>query len=159
MLCHALLCYTMLYYAILCYAITMLYYAMLLLCYIMLYYYYAMLCYTITMLCHAILCYALLHKTVTVIRSFSVMQKFSGSLEAMIRSANGDAWSLVEVVAGNFSSYRDVTSYNGQAVSLLKRAQLIVSDLSHVLGGRSFGALSGIEKLTMFADYRVPQVR
>ena len=134
----------------------MLCHAILLLCYAMLYYYYAMPCYTITMLYYAILCYTTqdYHYNSTL----SVTQKFSGSLEAMIRSANSDAWSLVEAVAGNFSSYRDVTSYNGQAVSLLKRAQLFVSDLSHVLGGRSFGALSGIEKLTMFADYRVPQV-
>ena len=122
----------------------MLCHAILLLCYAMLYYYYAILCYT-TQDYHCNL-------------TLSVTQKFSGSLEAMIQSANSDAWSLVEAVAGNFSSYRDVTSYNGQAVSLLKRAQLFVSDLSHVLGGRSFGALSGIEQLTMFADYRVPQV-
>lgn len=87
-----------------------------------------------------------------------LLQKFSGSLEAMIQSANGDAWSLVEVVASSFTSYHDVTSYKGQTVSFLKRAQLFVSDLCHELGGKGFGALSGIEKLTMFADYRVPQV-
>lgn len=96
--------------------------------------------------------YTILHKTL------SVLQKFSGSLEAMIRSANGNAWSLVEVVASSFASYRDVTSYNRQSVSFLKRAQLFASDLCHVLGGRSFSALKGIDKLTMFADYRVPQV-
>lgn len=96
--------------------------------------------------------YTILHKTL------SVLQKFSGSLEAMIRLANGDAWSLVEVVASSFASYRDITSYNRQSVSFLKRAQLFASDLCHVLGGRSFSALEGIDKLTMFADYRVPQV-
>ena len=75
-----------------------------------------------------------------------------------MQSANGDAWSLVEVVAGSFPSYRDVASYQGQPMSFLKRAQIVVSDLYHVLGGKGIGALSGIEKLTMFADYRVPQV-
>lgn len=88
-----------------------------------------------------------------------LLQKFSGSLEAMVQSANGDAWSLVEVVAGSFPSYLDVASYEGQSVSFLKRAQIFVSDLYHVLSGKGIGALGGIEYLTMFADYRVPQVR
>lgn len=40
----------------------------------------------------------------------------------------------------------------------LKRAQILVADVWAAFGGASYGAFYDIDKLTMFADYRVPQI-
>ena len=79
-------------------------------------------------------------------------------MEKLVSSANNEAWRLVEIVADSFPSYRDVIMYKGRTISMLKRAQIFVSDLWFMFQGKSFGDLKGLEKLTMFADYRVPQV-
>lgn len=41
---------------------------------------------------------------------------------------------------------------------LLKRAQICVADLWAAFEGEGFGEFDDIDKITMFADYRVPQI-
>ena len=53
-----------------------------------------------------------------------------------------------------FEGFRDVSVYKGFEVSLLKRAQILVSDLY----GAGAWHFSDMEELTMFPDYQVPQV-
>lgn len=43
-------------------------------------------------------------------------------------------------------------------IRILKRAQILVADLWACFEGESFGAFRDIDKITMFADYRVPQI-
>ena len=43
-------------------------------------------------------------------------------------------------------------------VRLYKRAQILVSDLHGIYAGRGLGAFSDLERLTAFADYKIPQV-
>jgi hypothetical protein len=43
-------------------------------------------------------------------------------------------------------------------VKLLKRAQILVADLWACFEGKSYGEFRDIDKITMFADYRVPQI-
>ncbi len=43
-------------------------------------------------------------------------------------------------------------------MKLYKRAQILVADLWAAFRGRSYGAFVDIDSITMFADYRVPQV-
>jgi hypothetical protein len=43
-------------------------------------------------------------------------------------------------------------------VRFLKRAQICVADLWAAFDGESFGQFDDIDKITMFADYRVPQI-
>jgi hypothetical protein len=57
----------------------------------------------------------------------------------------------------NFDSFRDVSRYQGQPVYLLKRAQICALDLSVAWNTHDHDALDGLEELTAFADYRVPQ--
>jgi hypothetical protein len=43
-------------------------------------------------------------------------------------------------------------------VRFLKRAQILVADLWAAFDGASYGEFHDIDKITMFADYRVPQI-
>jgi hypothetical protein len=47
---------------------------------------------------------------------------------------------------------------NRKSVRLLKRAQICVADIWAAFDGESFGVFRDIDKITMFADYRVPQI-
>lgn len=40
----------------------------------------------------------------------------------------------------------------------MKRAQILVADIWACFQGRDFGEFHDIDKITMFADYRVPQI-
>jgi len=83
-----------------------------------------------------------------------LLERFGGSFAALLNAAEGSAERLVELLAG-LSSFRDVSSYKGFEVPLLKRAQISAADLSLALGEGSFGDL---ERLTVFADCTVPHV-
>jgi hypothetical protein len=39
-----------------------------------------------------------------------------------------------------------------------KRAQIFVADLYHAFAGKGWGAFKDVERLTAFADYKLPQV-
>jgi hypothetical protein len=41
---------------------------------------------------------------------------------------------------------------------LYKRAQILVADVWSCFQGKGLGAFADIDKITMFADYRVPQM-
>jgi hypothetical protein len=78
----------------------------------------------------------------------------------LVREAGGSAARLIERVLELFPSYRDTASHPGVAgkVCIYKRAQILVADLWGCFGGRGLGAFDDIGELTMFADYRVPQI-
>ncbi|KAF8644680.1 hypothetical protein AX16_008340 [Volvariella volvacea WC 439] len=96
---------------------------------------------------------------------------YQGFLEAFQRryDGNGTALDLVKMVAETFPSFRDEVVYAGRKVCLWKRTQILVAEtwaafyppptyppLPHPI----FPGPSGpcIHDLTMFADYRVPQI-
>lgn len=91
-----------------------------------------------------------------------LLEKYNGSVLEMIKDAKGSAVSLVEIVRSNLSSYRDQCEYKGRTVYILKRAQIFAADLHYAfLGDNCIDArhcvFNDIDKITMFADYRVPQ--
>ena len=86
-----------------------------------------------------------------------VGEKFSGSLIRMIESADKSADKLVEILS-ELISFRDESSYKGITVPFYKRAQLAVSALAWSLEGKGLGFFKDIERLTVFADNRIPQV-
>ncbi len=47
---------------------------------------------------------------------------------------------------------------NRKSVRFLKRAQIVVADLWACFDGAGYGEFYDIDKITMFADYRVPQI-
>ncbi|KAJ8735232.1 hypothetical protein PYW07_006852 [Mythimna separata] len=87
-----------------------------------------------------------------------LLDKYNGTFETCVKEANKSAVKLLEIIVENFPCFRDEATYKGQKVALYKRAQILVADLWNFFGGKGLGHFTDIEQLTMFADYRVPQV-
>lgn len=83
--------------------------------------------------------------------------KFSGSFVPCLESCNYSAQKLLNIILDNFDCYHDISEIQGQRVAILKRAQILVSDLWALFEGKGLGRFDDIESLSMFADYRVPQ--
>ncbi|XP_003475121.1 queuosine 5'-phosphate N-glycosylase/hydrolase [Cavia porcellus] len=87
-----------------------------------------------------------------------LLEKFGGSFLTCVRKSERSAQKLLHLIVENFPSYRDVTQFEGKRVAFYKRAQILVADTWSVLGGRGDGCFPDIASITMFADYRLPQV-
>lgn len=83
---------------------------------------------------------------------------FAGSLPALLAQANNSAAALVNMLAAHFSCFRDEVRHEGQKVRFLKRAQIFAADLWAAFDGEGYGRFGDVDKITMFADYRVPQM-
>ncbi|KAJ7653482.1 hypothetical protein B0H17DRAFT_1100696 [Mycena rosella] len=115
----------------------------------------------------------LLSQRIAVMREvgFVLCHGFGGSFQSFLdefqRQYNGEgtALALVQMVTTTFPSFRDEVYLDGRKVCLWKRAQILVAETwaafyppapqtAHPL----FPAGPAIHQLTMFADYRVPQI-
>ncbi len=78
----------------------------------------------------------------------------------LISAADGSAAALVNLLARDFPAFRDEHPFEGRRkpIRILKRAQIFVADVWACFEGQSFGEFRDIDKITMFADYRVPQM-
>ncbi|BDD62247.1 hypothetical protein MPDQ_002850 [Monascus purpureus] len=85
-------------------------------------------------------------------------EEFDGSFVNCIYDANHSSAVLVNLLADRFPCFRDEATFNGRKVRFYKRAQILVADLWACFDGQSYGEFSDIEKITMFADYRIPQI-
>uniref|UniRef100_A0A915DHA5 Queuosine 5'-phosphate N-glycosylase/hydrolase n=1 Tax=Ditylenchus dipsaci TaxID=166011 RepID=A0A915DHA5_9BILA len=103
----------------------------------------------------------LLEERCTAIRQAGkiLSEKFDGSFYNCVLQCNQNAQSLLKLIVENFESFRDFANFKNQRVSLLKRAQILVSDIHGCLRSKAnpAGDFNDIGSLTMFADYRVPQ--
>ncbi|KAG8558864.1 hypothetical protein GDO81_017167 [Engystomops pustulosus] len=86
-----------------------------------------------------------------------LMEKFGGSFLNCVKMSERSAAKLMQLVVENFPSYRDEAVFQGKKVAFYKRAQILVGDTWAVLEGKNEGSFHDIQKITMFADYRVPQ--
>lgn len=86
------------------------------------------------------------------------LQEFGGSFANCIDSVDHSAAGLVNLLAENFACFRDETVFHGKRVRLYKRAQILVADIWACFNGEDFGEFHDIDKITMFADYRIPQI-
>ena len=87
-----------------------------------------------------------------------LMERYGGQMARVIEAAGYEAEALALLLAREFSSFADIAEWNDQPVPFLKRAQICVADLQTTFGGQSWGAIRGIERLTAFADYKLPQM-
>ncbi|KAJ2940720.1 hypothetical protein O0L34_g14831 [Tuta absoluta] len=87
-----------------------------------------------------------------------LLKKYSGTFQTCLKEADKSAVKLLNILVENFPSFRDEATFKGKQVSLYKRAQILVADLWNFFGGKGWGEFGDIEQLTMFADYRIPQV-
>ncbi|KAH6851089.1 hypothetical protein B0I37DRAFT_128146 [Chaetomium sp. MPI-CAGE-AT-0009] len=78
----------------------------------------------------------------------------------LVDAANGSAAGLVNLLARDFKCFRDEHPFEGRRkpIRFLKRAQILVADLWACFEGEDYGEFRDIDKITMFADYRVPQI-
>lgn len=79
---------------------------------------------------------------------------------AQIIESNPDksAMTLVNTVASLFPSFKDEAEYKGKNIHIYKRAQILIADIWACFDGESYGEFKDIDHVTMFADYRVPQI-
>jgi hypothetical protein len=87
-----------------------------------------------------------------------LLERFGGQFSHLIEQSGQSAVALTLALAEHFSSFRDVASYAGREVRFFKRAQICVADLHGAFGGQSWGAFNDLDALTIFADYKLPQV-
>ena len=84
-----------------------------------------------------------------------------GSFLPLLLSCEGSGQRLVSAVLDLFPSFRDEARSAHdptRQVCFYKRAQILVADLWNHFGGEGPGQFHDIGDLTMFPDYRVPQV-
>ena len=86
-----------------------------------------------------------------------LMDGFGDGFTNAVEEAGGHARRLAHLLAERFPSFRDLASYEGQPVAFLKRAQICAADLHHLWSRCGFAGLTGMDELTVFADYRLPQ--
>ena len=102
---------------------------------------------------------------------FGLRERHGGSALRMIESADRSADKLVDVLTSNFRGFRDESvDALGRQVCFYKRAQIAVGDLWAALGPGNNGRrrkgmprsdvcdFTDLDRLTMFADYRIPQL-
>jgi hypothetical protein len=87
-----------------------------------------------------------------------LLSNYEGKAHKLVESARGSAVGLAELLANNFSSFRDVAAYQGRKVYFYKRAQIFATDLHAAFGSKGWGRFEDLDELTAFADYKLPQV-
>ena len=101
---------------------------------------------------------------------------FNGLAINFVEQANNSATRLVDLIVQYLPGFRDHGIYNGKQVFFYKRAQILVGDLWAAFGRQTNFTINSekesiinnnnnnkcnfpdISELTMFADYRVPQL-
>lgn len=85
-------------------------------------------------------------------------ESYSGQTAELIHRADRSATRLALLLAEGFSSFNDVSLWRGREARFYKRAQIFVADVSGSFGGKGLGEFTDFDRLTAFADYKVPQV-
>lgn len=86
-----------------------------------------------------------------------LIERFEGSFERLVESAEQSAEKLVQILA-TMPFYRDVQQYGDLEVPFYKRAQLTAADLALAFGHEGPGLFGDLDRLTIFADNLVPHV-
>jgi len=87
-----------------------------------------------------------------------LLDRFGGQFVNVIDGAQSHAARIADVIADAFPSFCDVAQHSGAPVSFLKRAQICVADIHRTFRGNGLDGLCGLLQLTVFADYRLPQL-
>jgi hypothetical protein len=88
----------------------------------------------------------------------ALLGEYNGKASELVASAGESAIALVRILYRRLSSFRDVAKYRGHQVPFYKRAQILAADLNGAFQGRKWGRFNDMDKLTAFADYKLPQV-
>ena len=85
-------------------------------------------------------------------------QEYGGDACTLVEAADKSALKLARLLAEKFSSFRDIAGYRGEQVFFFKRAQIFPADLHGAFNGKEWGCFGDMDRLTAFADYKLPQV-
>ncbi|KAJ1518728.1 hypothetical protein HMI54_009555 [Coelomomyces lativittatus] len=83
---------------------------------------------------------------------------FDGLFSNLLKQSSGSCQTFIELVLQHFPSFRDVSDYCGEKVYFYKRAQILAADLYHLYLHNHQILFHDIDQLTIFADYRLPQI-
>jgi len=84
--------------------------------------------------------------------------EFNGKAHHLVESAGRSTIRLARLLAEKLPSFRDVAEYGGDQVFFYKRAQIFAADLYGTFRGKDWGDFTDMDRLTAFADYKLPQV-
>lgn len=87
-----------------------------------------------------------------------LIEDFDGKAHGLVEAAGNSAAKLARLLAEKFSSFRDIAEYRGHEVFFHKRAQIFAADLHGAFNGKKWGSFGDMDRLTAFADYKLPQV-
>lgn len=88
-----------------------------------------------------------------------LLEKYNGNFENVVKAARGSAMNLLDDIIDDFPCFRDHADFHGERVCIYKRAQILIGDVYACFRGEGLGAFEDLnDVVTMFADYRVPQV-
>ncbi len=87
-----------------------------------------------------------------------LLERYDGQFVYAIEQAESSVIKLVGLLVRDFPSFRDIATYHTHAIKFLKRAQICVADLHNAFNGQQWGTFADLEQLTIFADYKLPQV-
>jgi len=102
----------------------------------------------------------LLDERITLLRETAQVLEacFDGSIVNVITQANHSAAGMVNLLVDYFPGFRDEHRFHGKTIRFYKRAQILVADLWAAFHGKDYGAFDDIGHITIFPDYRIPQM-
>lgn len=100
------------------------------------------------------------HERARILRELGsvTLNKFGGSLVKVVESAGQSAVKLLNILTENYPNFQDHAIYKGSQIHFYKRAQILIGDIYGSFQGKNLGSFTDIDQLTMYPDYRVPQV-
>lgn len=88
-----------------------------------------------------------------------VLEKyFNNFFLNVYRKANNNAMILAGLLINYFPCFNDIAKHGGKDIAFYKRAQLNSKMISDVLLASGRKGLINLDKLTAFADYKIPQI-
>ncbi|MBU2592182.1 queuosine salvage family protein [Patescibacteria group bacterium] len=85
-------------------------------------------------------------------------KRFGNSFIGVYEKAGNDALALANLLIKYFPCFDDISEYKGEKMGFYKRAQLNSKMVSDTLVASGKGKLRNLDKLTAFADYKIPQI-
>jgi hypothetical protein len=87
----------------------------------------------------------------------ALLRTYDGQATRIAETAELYAYTIADLLARDFPSFRDISEYRGRSVAILKRAQIFAANLAENWARTGGPVVRGLENLTAFADYRIPQ--
>lgn len=85
-------------------------------------------------------------------------EQFDGSPLNVIKQAECSAARFVNILVEHFPAFHDQHVFHGKTVRFYKRAQIMTADLWAAFNGKEYGSFDDIGHITIFPDYRIPQM-